>query len=68
MEVELKQAMTGSQDGLGQGPITALQYYELMLETCERLFDNQVEQPVFEDQMREMFGIHASFLFFPLLV
>jgi hypothetical protein len=33
-----------------------------MLETCERLFDNQVEQLIFEDQMREMFGLHASFL------
>jgi C-terminal domain of Sin3a protein len=64
MEVELKQAMSGSQDGQGQGQITALQYYEFMLETCERLFDNQVEQFVFEDQMREMFGLHAR-LFFP---
>jgi paired amphipathic helix protein Sin3a len=63
MEVELKQAMSGSQDGQGQGQITALQYYELMLETCERLFDNQVEQFIFEDQMREMFGLHARFLF-----
>jgi paired amphipathic helix protein Sin3a len=45
----------------GQGRFTASQYYELMLETCERLFDNQVEQPAFEDQMREMFGLHARF-------
>ncbi|KAI9444070.1 hypothetical protein H4582DRAFT_2109296 [Lactarius indigo] len=39
--------------------VTVLQYYELMLETCERLFDNQIEQLAFEDQMREMFGLHA---------
>ncbi len=45
----------------GQGRFTASQYYELMLETCERLFDNQVEQLAFEDQMREMFGLHARF-------
>jgi len=50
----------------GQARFTASQYYELMLETCEQLFDNQVEQPAFEDQMREMFGLHArspSFIF-----
>ena len=54
------QAIPGAQNGQGQGQATALQYYELMLETCERLFDNQVEQLMFEDQMREMFGLHAS--------
>jgi paired amphipathic helix protein Sin3a len=57
MDLELMQASSGPQEG--QGQITALQYYELMLESCERLFDNQVEQLVFEDQMREMFGLHA---------
>ena len=30
--------------------------YELLLESCELLFDNEVEQQVFEDQMRYMFG------------
>lgn len=59
MDLELMKASSGPQEG--QVQVTALQYYELMLETCERLFDNQVEQPVFEDQMREMFGLHASF-------
>jgi C-terminal domain of Sin3a protein len=62
MDLELMQAMSGAQDGQGQGQVTALQYYELMLETCERLFDNQMEQLVFEDQMREMFGLHARLL------
>lgn len=36
-------------------------YYDFMLEACELLFDNQVEQFVFEDQMRYMFGIQVCF-------
>jgi hypothetical protein len=36
---------------------TAEHFYELMLESCERLFENDIEQQVFEDQMRYMFGI-----------
>jgi paired amphipathic helix protein Sin3a len=59
MDLELIQASSALQEG--QGRFTASQYYELMLETCERLFDNQVEQLAFEDQMREMFGLHARF-------
>jgi paired amphipathic helix protein Sin3a len=31
-------------------------FYELLLESCERLFDNDLEQPAFEDQMRSIFG------------
>jgi hypothetical protein len=62
MDLEMMQASSAQE---GQGRFTASQYYELMLETCERLFDNQVEQPAFEDQMREMFGLHARF---PLLI
>jgi paired amphipathic helix protein Sin3a len=57
MDLELMQASSALREG--QGQITASQYYELMLESCERLFDNQVEQLVFEDQMREMFGLHV---------
>jgi paired amphipathic helix protein Sin3a len=57
MDLELKSS-SGPQEG--QEQVTAGQYYELMLETCERLFDNQVEQLAFEDQMREMFGLHVS--------
>ena len=37
-------------------------YYELMLESCEKLFDNEIEQGAFEDQMRLMFGIKVRFL------
>lgn len=62
MDVELMQAMSDAQEGPAQAQITASQYYELMLETCERLFDNQVEQLVFEDQMRKMFGLHVRLL------
>jgi hypothetical protein len=36
---------------------TAEHFYDLMLESCERLFENEIEQQVFEDQMRYMFGI-----------
>lgn len=32
-------------------------FYEFLLESCEKLFDNELEQVVFEDQMRYMFGI-----------
>lgn len=32
-------------------------FYEFFLESCEKLFDNELEQIVFEDQMRYMFGI-----------
>jgi paired amphipathic helix protein Sin3a len=63
MDLELLEAAeaAGIHEGQGQTHVrfTALQYYELMLETCERLFDNQIEQLAFEDQMREMFGLHA---------
>jgi hypothetical protein len=62
MDIELIQASSALQEG--QGQFTALQYYELMLETCERLFDNQVEQLTLDDQMHKMFGLvglHARF-------
>ena len=63
MDLELLEAGGGGGEGQGQGQthvrVTASQYYELMLETCERLFDNQIEQLAFEDQMREMFGLHV---------
>ena len=34
---------------------------KLMLVSYKRLFDNQVEQLVFEDQMREMFTVTFAF-------
>jgi len=35
-------------------------FYDLMLESCERLFDNEIEQHVFEEQMRYMFGVKVG--------
>lgn len=36
-------------------------FYELMLESCERLFDNEIDQHAFEEQMRFMFGYKVCF-------
>lgn len=36
-------------------------YYDLMLESCERLFDNEIDQHAFEEQMRSMFGYRVCF-------
>ncbi|PFH48078.1 hypothetical protein AMATHDRAFT_150621 [Amanita thiersii Skay4041] len=44
----------------------AEQLYELLLETCERLFDNEIEQNAFEDQMRRIFGIHDTYKVFTI--
>ena len=44
---------------LGDRANDATHFYELLLESCERLFDNEIEQHVFEDQLRYMFGIQV---------
>jgi paired amphipathic helix protein Sin3a len=36
-------------------------YYALMLESCERLFDNEIEIGAFEELTRNMFGVKVSF-------
>lgn len=41
-------------------------YYEILLESCERLFDNQIELSVFEDQIREMFGNQVAYNVFTI--
>ncbi|KAJ7274574.1 hypothetical protein B0H12DRAFT_1089258, partial [Mycena haematopus] len=41
-------------------------FYDLLLESCERLFDNELEQNVFEDQMRFMFGIKEAYKVFTI--
>ncbi|KAJ7219971.1 histone deacetylase complex, SIN3 component [Mycena pura] len=41
-------------------------FYDLLLESCERLFDNELEQNVFEDQMRFMFGIKDAYKIFTI--
>jgi len=37
-----------------------------MVESCERLFENDVEQQVFEDQMRYMFGSKEAYEIFAI--
>jgi len=37
-------------------------YYEFLLVSLERLFDNEIEQHAFEDQMRYMFGTKVCFI------
>ncbi|KAJ6544852.1 hypothetical protein DFH09DRAFT_1172920 [Mycena vulgaris] len=49
---------------LGERASLAEHFYDLLLESCERLFDNEVEQHVFEDQMRFMFGIKEAYKIF----
>lgn len=39
----------------------AAHFYEFLLESCEKLFDNEIEVPLFEDQMRFMFGPRVGF-------
>lgn len=41
-------------------------FYDLMLESCERLFENDIEPSAFEDQMRYMFGIKVCSIYFGL--
>lgn len=41
-------------------------FYDLMLESCERLFDNEVEQHVFEEQMRYIFGVKHAYRIFTI--
>lgn len=45
---------------------TMRHYYDLLLESLERLFDNEIEQHVFEDQMRYMFGIKHAYKTFTI--
>lgn len=45
--------------GLGERSKAASHFYDLLLESCEKLFDNVIEQHVFEDQLRYMFGIQV---------
>jgi len=40
----------------------AAHFYEFLLESCEKLFDNEIEVPLFEDQMRFMFGPRVNLL------
>ncbi|KAJ7127188.1 hypothetical protein C8R44DRAFT_733814 [Mycena epipterygia] len=54
------------QVNLGERASHAEHFYDLLLESCERLFDNEVEQHVFEDQMRFMFGVKEAYKIFTI--
>ncbi|EAU81489.2 sin3b [Coprinopsis cinerea okayama7 len=41
-------------------------HYVFLLETCERLFDNEIESHAFEDQMRAVFGIQNGYKIFTI--
>ncbi|KAJ3857747.1 histone deacetylase complex, SIN3 component [Lentinula lateritia] len=45
---------------------TAAQSYDILLQNCERLFDNEIEQSAFEDQMRSMFGVKDAYKIFTI--
>lgn len=47
---------------LGDRANDASHFYDLLLESCEKLFDNELEQGAFEDQLRYMFGIQVIHL------
>lgn len=49
----LQVAETKSRDKVN----VAEHYYDLVRDSCEKLFNNDIEQSAFEDQMRHMFGI-----------
>ena len=42
---------------LGDRLVHSSHFYDLMLESCEKLFDNEIEQNAFEEMMRYMFGL-----------
>jgi paired amphipathic helix protein Sin3a len=50
----------GDMSKLGERGTDAAHFYDLLLESCEKLFDNELEQTAFEDQLRYMFGIHVG--------
>ncbi|KAI0031590.1 hypothetical protein K488DRAFT_51739 [Vararia minispora EC-137] len=50
----------------GHGTLTGERFYELMLETVERLFEGAVDVPTFEEQMRQMFGVQEAYRLFTI--
>ncbi|KAH6909564.1 hypothetical protein BKA70DRAFT_1385698 [Coprinopsis sp. MPI-PUGE-AT-0042] len=47
-------------------PVSKEYYYEVLLDSCERLFDNELETPAFEEQMRAAFGIKNAYKIFTI--
>ncbi|TFK75487.1 hypothetical protein BDN72DRAFT_440795 [Pluteus cervinus] len=50
----------------GDRTANAEHFYELLLDSCERLFDNEVEQHAFEDLMRYIFGVKHAYKIFAI--
>ncbi|KAH9943527.1 hypothetical protein B0H21DRAFT_490302 [Amylocystis lapponica] len=50
--------------GLDDKSANAAHFYDLMLDSCEKLFDNEIEPHVFEDQLRYMFGAKNAYKMF----
>ncbi|EPQ53755.1 hypothetical protein GLOTRDRAFT_139874 [Gloeophyllum trabeum ATCC 11539] len=46
------------------GSSSRQQHYAMLLDACERLFDNDIEQHSFEDQMRQLFGPRDAYRIF----
>ena len=44
-------------------PSPAAYFYPFLLESCERLFDNAIDQQTFEEITRHMFGTKVLLLF-----
>ena len=51
-----------SKDGQGKG-LSADALYESALALCERLFEDEIEQSVFEDTLRQAFGLKSYIIF-----
>ncbi|CAL1708555.1 unnamed protein product [Somion occarium] len=45
---------------------SAAHFYDFFLESCEKLFDNEIEQAVFEEQTRHMFGVKHGYKAFTI--
>ncbi|CCL98034.1 uncharacterized protein FIBRA_00028 [Fibroporia radiculosa] len=50
----------------GDPETAATHFYPLLLESCEKLFDNEIEQHAFEDQLRWMFGPRDAYKMFTI--
>ncbi|KAJ3896408.1 hypothetical protein GG344DRAFT_36762 [Lentinula edodes] len=63
---EVRQSPSGSYSPRERLDPTAAQSYDVLLQNCERLFDNEIEQSSFEDQMRSMFGVKDAYKIFTI--
>ncbi|KAF9226177.1 hypothetical protein BS17DRAFT_776836 [Gyrodon lividus] len=63
---DLKMSTIAQLAQLDERAAHAEHFYDLMLESCERLFDNETDQHVFEEQMRFMFGFKDAYRIFTI--